>query len=111
MEAYQNAEQNKEEQRAAAAIHGKTGNKFNYLKAIKKNEFYTDRMEAVILSKLGRAREMQQKMLARGSLSDPKVNPSPVAWLGDGVPHELWLKNSDVREPNGLPSRNVYKWH
>jgi len=111
MEAYQNGEQSREERRAQAAIHGKTGNKYNYLRAIKKNEFYTDRMEATNLTVMQRARNMQEKMLSRGSLSDPGVNPSPVAWLGDGVPHDLWLKNRDVKEPNGIQSRNVYKWH
>lgn len=94
-----------------ARINGKTHQKFKYLKAISKYEVIPNRMAAKNVQFLTNAKALTKKIAARGPLSDPTVSPSPIAWVYDGIPTSMYEKNKDVLEPNGVLSKDVWKWH
>jgi len=108
---YTNKNQEHSEWMAKAAINGKTFQKFRYLKSIAKYENVTNRMEQKNINIHQQARILQEKLQKRGPANDPTCSPSPVAWMSDAVPENVAQRNKNVKDPSGLPSRNVWKWH
>merc|ERR1711988_1318534 len=61
------------------------------------------------LKYLENARSLASKLEQRpGGISNPVVSPSPLAWMSDAVPLELYERNKDVMEPNGIVSHDVW---